>query len=133
MADMRKTFAPRVDRSQLLLEPMATRYLLVGTCETRFAGIAKFLPDKVIYAFEHPTHRHVEMHMAYADMLNARTSNAKGGGGEFCFRIGRELEYFVREYNPEDAGHALRIGFASEVDYDRFRERVLPHVQGLAK
>lgn len=138
LADLRKTFAPRVDRTQLLLQ-LATRYLLVGTCDSQFgSGVAKFLPEKVIYSFEHPLHRHVEMHMSYEHMLNARAHRSGGSGGsggsrEFRFRIGRQLEYFTREYDPQNEAHELRIGFATDADFARFRQTVLPHVEALAR
>jgi hypothetical protein len=137
ISDMRKTFAPRVDRSQLLLQ-VTTRYLLVGTCGSRFAGVAKFMPDKVIYAFEHPTERKVEMHMSYSDMLGVRMLSAPSTGtriacaGELRFRIGKPLAYFSRDYDPNNETHDLRIGFESEADLSQLRLRVLPHVRALA-
>ena len=71
IADMKKTFKSRFDREGLLLE-VPTRYLHVGRCESQFGGIARFFGHEVVYAFEHPHHRHVEMHMRYADMLQPR-------------------------------------------------------------
>ena len=153
---MRKTITSRFDRSEVLLR-LNTRYLLVGTCDSRFVGVAHFLPSKVVYAFEHPLHRQVEMHMAYADMLGVRlqppssggaraaaAGNAIGGtsgGGssnraadlELRFRIGRELSYFTREYDCTNAAHELRIGFSSAGDLDQFRKLVLPNVLMLAQ
>ena len=87
--DMRRTFKTRIDPAEILLK-VSTRYLLVGKCDNRFAGLAKFLPTKVVYAFEHPTHRQVEMHMAYKDMIGVRTqpATAPGAAGELRFRIG---------------------------------------------
>jgi hypothetical protein len=145
--DMRKSFSSRVDQKELLLQ-LSTRYLLVGKCDSRFAGVAKFLPTKVVYAFEHPHHRSVEMHMSYKDMLSVCThdrpkpSSAQGGrgggggapaSGELRFRIAKQLAYFAREYDPADASHDLRIGFESERDFAQFREVVLPHLQRLAR
>lgn len=133
LGDMRKTFKSRFDRSGLLLE-LSTRYLLVGTCDSRFSGTARFDGDEVVYAFEHPTHRHVEMHMRYADMAGVRASPAAAGRGpELRFRIVNQLSYFTREYDPANEAHDLRIGFAAEADLDRFREDVLPHVLRLAR
>ena len=125
-----------------LLLQLNTRYLLVGTCDSQCSGLAKFLPEKVIYAFEHPTHRQVEMHMAYKDMVGVRMQPASapplsrggrrsGGGGaqlELRFRIGGPLSYFTREYDPANPSHDLRIGFLQEEDAVSFRERVLPSV-----
>ena len=137
--DMRATFKSRFDKSEQLLQ-LSTRYLLVGSCGSRCAGCAKFLPTKVIYAFEHPTHRQVEMHMAYKDMAGVRlqpaTAPAAGRGGsagagrllELRFRIDHQLSYFTREYDPANEAHDLRIGFLSEADAGAFRERVLEHV-----
>ena len=131
---MRRTFAPRYDRSELILQ-LSTRYLLVGTCDSRFAGVARFLPTKVIYAFEHPQHRQVEMHMAYKDMLSVRTHEAGPNsryGGELRFRIARPLAYFSREYDPENAAHDLRIGFETRADHAKFCETVLPKITDMA-
>ena len=150
MADMRKTFGSRFDRSEVLLQ-LSTRYLLVGKCDSRFAGVARFLPTKVIYSFEHPQHRHVEMHMSYADMVGVRTqpatlhrrsgvaaggtasSGSGAGAGELRFRINGPLAYFARDYDPADAGHDLRIGFESEADVERFKKIAWAHVSALAK
>jgi hypothetical protein len=153
--DMRK-IQTRFDRSEVVLK-LSTRYLLVGTCDSRFAGLAHFLPTKVVYAFEHPQHRHVEMHMRYEDMLGVRlqpasTGGANGsgassgrattagvtiGGGsaaqlEFRFRIGAPLAYFSREYDHNNTTHDLRIGFLSAADLRQFEQLVLPHVHALA-
>ena len=157
IADMKSTFKSRVDKSDVLLQ-LSTRYLLVGRCDSRFSGTAKFTPSKVIYAFEHPTHRQGEMHMAYCDMIGVRTqpstappmgrgcsrtaaSSAGGAGGatseqrpqtakstELRFRIGAPLSYFTREYDPNDPAHDLRIGFLTEADAHAFRQNVLPEV-----
>ena len=136
---MKATFKSRVDKADLLLQ-LNTRYLFVGTCDSHCSGLAKFLPDKVIYAFEHPTHRVVEMHMAYKDMVGVRMqpasappfsrSGRRSGGGqlELRFRIGGPLSYFTREYDPANPSHDLRIGFLQEEDAVSFRERVLPSV-----
>lgn len=157
MADMRKAFVSRFDRSDVLLQ-LSTRYLLVGRCDSRFAGVAHFLPSKVIYVFEHPQHRHVEMHMAYADMDGVRMqaatlrrggaaygatcraggggnvgSSGGSGGSELRFRINGPLAYFARDYDPSDATHDLRIGFESESDLERFRTVVWPHLSSLFK
>lgn len=70
---------------------VTTRYLMVGRCDSRFAGVARFLHDEVahsltyrvapncirtrspgwqvVYAFDHPQHRHVEMHMRCVGMV----------------------------------------------------------------
>lgn len=139
---MRSIGQPRIDRAQLLLQ-LSTRYLLVGRCDNRCAGVARFLPTKVVYSFEHPHHRQVEMHMAYADMLGVRTqpctaasltanASGKAAAGELRFRIGRPLAYFTREYDPGDDSHDLRIGFATPDDVARFRQLVLPCLLGSA-
>ena len=129
ISDMRKTFKSRVAQSDLLLR-LSTRYLLVGRCDSRFAGVAKFLPTKVVYAFEHPTHRHVEMHMAYKDMRGVRVQPATvpAAEGELRFRIDGPLAYFTREYDPTDETHDLRIGFERGADVARFRSEVLEHL-----
>ena len=136
---MKASFKSRVDQSDVLLQ-LSTRYLLVGTCGSRCAGVAKFLPHKVLYSFEHPTHRQVEMHMSYKDMIGVRMqpatapvagrgSSAKGGRlFELRFRIGKQLAYFTREYDAANEQHDLRIGFLSEADATAFREQVLPSV-----
>ena len=147
--DMRKTINSRFDRTEVVLQ-LNTRYLLVGKCDSRFAGIAHFLPTKVVYAFEHPLHRHVEMHMAYADMLGVRLQppsvGAAGGARvaagvtiasgaaplELRFRIGAPLNYFSREYDCNDQAHDLRIGFANAADLDRFKQLALPHLERLS-
>ena len=110
---MRRTFKTRIDPAEILLK-VSTRYLLVGKCDNRFAGLAKFLPTKVVYAFEHPTHRQVEMHMAYKDMIGVRTQDGslrrvvahvralgggRGGGGA----------------RAEDVGHVCRGSFGEVV------------------
>ena len=132
---MKKTFKSRFDREGLLLE-VPTRYLHVGRCESQFGGIARFFGHEVVYAFEHPHHRHVEMHMRYADMAQPSTAPMGRGVGrgrgrgapEFRFRIVNELAYFTREYDPANEAHDLRIGFLSAEDATAFREQVLPTV-----
>lgn len=139
--DMKATFKSHFDKSEVLLQ-LSTRYLLVGRCDSRFVGTAKFLPTKVIYSFEHPIHRQVEMHMAYKDMLGVAmqpasapavgrgtSAGARGRLLEFRFRIGSQLAYFTREYDPTNAAHDLRIGFLSNADGAAFREKVLPAVE----
>ena len=116
---MRSTFARRFDPSELLLQ-LPTRHLLVGKCKSQHAGTAKFLTHKVIYAFEHPVHRHVEMHMAYSDMVNVRVLLQGATGGQLCFRIASALAYFTREYDHTNQSHELRIGFLSDADFQRF-------------
>lgn len=156
--DVRK-IQTRFDRSEVILK-LSTRYLLVGKCDSRFAGIAHFLPTKVVYAFEHPIHRHVEMHMRYQDMLGVRLQGVSsggsncggvgggrattagvtigaGGGGpaqnELRFRIGSPLTpYFTREYDHTNEAHDLRIGFASAGDLQQFEKLVLARVHALA-
>ena len=137
--DMKATFNARFDKSEQQLF-LWTRYLLVGKCGSRLAGRAKFLSAKVIYSFEHPIHRQVEMHMAYKDMVGVRlqpsTAPAVGRGGsaghgrllELRFRIDHQLSYFTRDYDPADATHDLRVGFLSVADATAFRERVYPSV-----
>lgn len=85
------------------------------------------------YAFEHPHHRHVEMHMRYADMLNPRLVSGAGAAPELQFRIGRPLEYFAREYDHANPRHHLALGFASRPDAQRFTELVLPLLLARAK
>ena len=138
--DMKATFKSRVDKSEVLLQ-LNTRYLLVGRCGSRCAGVAKFLHNKVIYSFEHPLHRQVEMHMAYEHMLGvamqpatapAAGRGASAGAGrllEFRFRIGSQLAYFTREYDPTNESHDLRIGFLNAADGEAFRQQVLPTIQ----
>lgn len=133
--DMKATFKSRIDKSEQLLQ-LSTRYLLVGTCGSRFAGTAKFLPQMVVYSFEHPIHRQVEMHMHYKDMVGVRLQaasapaagrgNSAGAGRllELRFRIEHPLSYFTREYDPANAAHDLRIGFLSQADAAAFREAV---------
>lgn len=132
--DMRRTFKTRIDPAEILLK-VSTRYLLVGKCDNRFAGLAKFLPTKVVYAFEHPTHRQVEMHMAYKDMIGVRTqpATAPGAAGELRFRIGSPLSYFTREYDHTNPSHDLRIGFETAADFASFCGKVLDAIQGHAR
>lgn len=134
------SMSSRADRSELLLQ-LPTRYLLVGTCDCRFAGVAKFLPTKVIYAFEHPVHRHVEMHMAYDHMVGVRPRPAGGAsrsggvapGGELRFRIAAPLAYFSKDYDHANDAHELRIGFETVADFKRFEKAALPQIASLAK
>lgn len=130
--DLKSTFKSRYDAADVLLQT-STRYLHVGRCDSRFSGVAKFLPSKVIYSFEHPTHRQVEMHMAYKDMTGVRMQPAAAPAGarsplELRFRIGKQLSYFTREYDPANEAHDLRIGFLSEADAAQVRQSVLPTV-----
>lgn len=127
ITEMNSTFKSRRDRSGMLLT-LTTRSLRVGTCAHRFAGTARFFETHVVYAFDHPRHRQVEMQMWYRDMA----SPAAAGGTTFSFRILRRLEYFDREYDFTDPGHELRLEFLSEEDGRAFRQRVLPHVLGMA-
>ena len=130
-----RSIQTRFDRAEVVLQ-LSTRYLLVGKCDSRFAGIAHFLPTKVVYAFEHPIHRNVEMHMAYADMAGVRLqpASSKGSGAqlEFRFRISNALAYFTRDYDHHNEAHDLRIGFGSAADLRQFEQLALPHIQGLA-
>lgn len=128
ISEMNSTFKSRRDRSGMLLS-LTTRSLRVGTCAHRFAGTARFFDTHVVYAFDHPRHRQVEMQMWYRDMASPA---AAGGGTTFSFRILRRLEYFDREYDFTDPAHELRLEFLTEGDARAFRQRVLPHVQGLA-
>ena len=129
LMDEMRQMSKRVDPAELLLQ-VPTRYLLVGTCDSRFAGVAKFLPTKIVYAFEHPEHRKVEMHMAYEHMRGVLPRLGGGGGapGELRFRIVNPLAYFSREYDHTNEAHDLRIGFESVADFRRFEAKVLPHV-----
>ena len=139
IADMKKTFKSRFDREGLLLE-VPTRYLHVGRCESQFGGIARFFSHEVVYAFEHPHHRHVEMHMRYADMAQPSTAPMGRGVGrgrgrgapEFRFRIVNELAYFTREYDPTNPAHRLAIGFTTSADLRRVEAEVYPCVVAAA-
>ncbi len=117
---MRKTFKSRFDRSDVVLQ-VPTRYLQVGTCGNRFSGVARFEPSEVIYCFDHPQHRQVEMHMRYKDM-----EGVSADGPELRFRVVNVLSYFTPEYDPSNSAHDLRIGFEKESDLYAFREKVLP-------
>ena len=135
ISSMQGTFKSRFDRSDVLLQ-LTTKYLLVGRCDNRFAGVARFSAQEVVYAFEHPHHRQVEMHMRYADMIDVRTVNQLGSrvsAPELRFRIGSPLAYFSREYDPTNMAHELRIGFASEADFRQMVELVLPQIRTLAR
>ena len=138
ISSLQTTFKSRHDRSDLLLE-LSTSYLLVGLCDSRFAGKAHFHGQKVVYSFEHPVHRQVVMHMRYADMLNVRTAERGGGSAaarpsapELRFRIRNQLAYFTREYDATNPAHELRIGFRSEADLHKLTELVLPTIRELA-
>jgi len=128
ISEMNATFKSRRDRSGMLLI-LTTRALQVGTCEHRFAGTARFFEAHVVYAFDHPRHRQVEMHMRYEDMASPA---ARVGGKTFAFRINWKLEYFDREYDFTDPAHALTMEFLSDDDARKFRQLVLPLVQGVS-
>lgn len=141
ISSMQSTFKSRFDRSEMLLQ-LSTRYLLVGRCDSPFAGTARFLPTEVVYAFHHPQHRAVEMHMRYRDMVRVRVSTdnervlaSRGASSvaELRFRINAPLAYFAREYDPLDSTHELRIGFGADADLLQFNERVLPHILRLCQ
>ncbi|KAL1510561.1 hypothetical protein AB1Y20_006862 [Prymnesium parvum] len=134
MSALHTTFKSRYDRGDLLLE-VRTKYLLVGTCDSRFAGVARFHHDEVVYRFEHPIHRQVEMHMRYADMLAVRTAWSGMNGSrtpELCFRIRNQLGYFSREYDSSNAAHELKIGFCREADMLQLQELAMPRIHALA-
>lgn len=133
ISSMRTTFKSRHDRSDVLLT-LSTKYLLVGTCEQRFSGTARFYQHEVVYSFDHPVHRQVEMHMKYIDMDSIRVQNNSstvstvGRNPELCFKIRNQLSYFVREYDPSDTSHELILGFRSASDLQELETRVLPHI-----
>eukprot|EP00967_Tisochrysis_lutea_P108890 scaffold168919_cov34-Tisochrysis_lutea.AAC.2 len=112
-----------------MLLTLTTRSLQVGTCQHRFAGTARFFKAHVVYAFDHPRHRQVEMHMKYEDMTSPA---AEAGGKSFTFRILRKLEYFEREYDFTNPMHALKLEFLTDDDAQKFRRTVLPYVKELA-
>ncbi len=91
---MNSTFKSRHDRSGLLLS-LTTRSLTVGSCGDRYAGTARFFDEKLVYAFEHPRHGKIEMHMSYADMSSI-SSSAGARASEFVFRIDRQVVYVLR-------------------------------------
>jgi hypothetical protein len=128
ISEMNSTFKSRRDRSDMLLT-LTTRSLRVGTCAHRFAGTARFFDTHVVYAFDHPRHRQVEMQMWYRDMASPA---APTGGTTFSFRVLRRLEYFDREYDFTDPAHELRLEFLNDEDGRTFRQRVLAHVQRVA-
>ena len=130
---MEKTFKSRHNREGMLLQ-LRTRYLHVGRCDNRFPGTARFFPTEVVYAFDHPVHRKVEMHMKYADMLHPRTSDgARRDSLSFRFRIGSRLEYFSRDYDPDNPAHSLRLELHSDTDMRRFLQLVYPVIRTAAR
>ena len=116
-----------------LLLQLPAKHLHVGRCDSQFAGNAKFFADVLVYSFEHPQHRQVEMQMRYADMLRPRVATSPSGVVELRFRIGRELVYFAREYDHTDPAHHLALGFATRADAKRFGELVQPQLMAKAK
>lgn len=139
--EMQNTFkSSHAPGSQLL--QLRTRCLKVGRCGNEFAGVARFYPTEVVYTFDHPIHRKVEMHMRYGDMIEPRlmrtragsSSGSGGGRGErrFSFRINKRLEYFSREYDPADPEHQLHLHFQSDADASQFEQRALPHILTLS-
>jgi len=132
ISGMKQTFSSRRSNEGLLLT-LRTRYLHVGRCGDRFHGTARFFATELHYAFDHPRHRRVEMLMKYADMLEPRKIAAGDAGGPaFSFRIGRKLEYFDREYDPQNPEHRLLLRFNTEADLKRFSDLVYHKVRGVA-
>lgn len=135
ISSMNATFKSRFDRTDLLLE-VPTRYLLVGTCDSMLAGMARFHREEVVYSFNHPLHRQVEMHMKYADMAAVRIdlcglkrSSSHPPAPELRFRILNQLVYFSREYDADNEAHELKIGLCSESDMRRLQDLVMPHIR----
>lgn len=132
ISDMQSTFKSRFDRSGLLLQ-VQSKHLHVGRCDSQFAGTARFMGEELVYKFEHPHHRQVEMHMKYADMHHPRLQTSPAGVPELRFRINRELVYFAREYEHANPAHQLALGFVTKADASKFSEGVLPQLLARAK
>mmetsp|Transcript_28108 Transcript_28108/g.63594 ORF Transcript_28108/g.63594 Transcript_28108/m.63594 type:complete len:104 (-) Transcript_28108:382-693(-) len=90
----------------------------------KFSSPVQFYIDRCKYAFHHPKKDRIDMEMFYKDMVQSSCDDKKRA---FVFKIGRQLEHFPFEYEPNRSDHFLSIAFSRQ-DYISFKSRIFPLV-----
>eukprot|EP00743_Colponemidia_sp_Colp-15_P006265 GILK01006741.1.p1 GENE.GILK01006741.1~~GILK01006741.1.p1 ORF type:complete len:254 (+),score=25.07 GILK01006741.1:61-822(+) len=111
--------------SSTILE-LPCRDFVVGKTRSNFPCTVKFFSDRVVYVFQHPTQKRIDMEMYYRDMEDVKCSDKLR---TWRFRIGRDLEFFASDYDWRNSLHCLSLRFDSSCSLLEIRSKICPLIR----